>query len=202
MDKLTFDDIGELVELSQFPLKDRYLEVGNEKQEPYYRFLYHLTHRALSYKLCLEIGVGWGLGSAHMCSLFTVVIGIDNHRDKSILIDGLIAAWPEYIFLNCNSDDPKAIKYVDAFVGKYGPLGLVFQDSSHHYEDSCQEWDNYSQFLDENAIWICDDIMPNFYRPGQDPPGKGMVQYFEERPGEKKLYDNLHYGSAIGVILT
>lgn len=73
-------------------------------------------------------------------------------------------------------------------VEEHGKLGVVFQDSSHHYEASRKEWNLYSQLLDENAIWIADDITKDFWDKNIDPPGKGMVQYFEELPGEKRLY--------------
>lgn len=208
MNKLTFDDIDELVELSQFPLKDRYLEVANKNQEPYYRFLYHLVLRTLP-DVCLEIGVEWGLGSAHLCEASSpddfedsYVIGIDINT--SVLVDGLHAFYGNYHFIQLDSTSEKAEKWTALLVRKYGGLGIVFQDSSHHYEASCQEWDIYSHFLDRNAIWICDDVTPDFYDPdiGPWPLSKGMVQYFQERPGEKKLYDNLHHGSIVGVILT
>ena len=85
---------------------------------------------------------------------------------------------------------------------EYGKIGIVFQDSSHHYNISKLEWELYQPLLDENAIWICDDIISAFHDTRVDPPGKGMVEYFNELPGEKKLYPNtLHAGNAVGVIL-
>ncbi len=206
MDKLTFDDIDELVELSQFPLKDIRLEASNKEQEPYYRFLYHLIRQA-NPDVSLEIGVEWGLGSIHMCEAsstdgFSHVIGIDINA--SVLANGLRAFYGNYHFAQMDSTSERAKKYVSLLVRRCGALGVVFQDSSHHYRASCQEWDIYNHFLDRNAIWICDDVTPDFYDPdiGPWPLSKGMVQYFDERPGEKKLYNNLHHGSAVGVILT
>lgn len=56
--------------------------------------------------------------------------------------------------------------------------------------------------LGSPAIWICDDITPAFHDPLIDPPGKGMVQYFEALPGDKRLYENvLHFGNTQGIIL-
>ena len=91
------------------------------------------------------------------------------------------------------------LEEVAAIVEQDGKIGVVFQDSSHHYAPSCSEWMLYSRFLAENAIWVCDDITPAFQTP--DEP-KGMVDYFQERPGQKKLYpDVLHKGNTVGVIL-
>ncbi len=198
MNKLTFDAIDELVEVSQFPLDDRYIELGNEKGEPYYRFLYHVVGY-LNPKNCLEIGVGWGLGSAHMCrTSHGHVIGVDMYT--TALIGGLMGGYGNYHFIGNDSTDIGTQKMMAIMVKEYGQLGVIFQDSSHHYEASCKEWEIYSQFLDDNAIWICDDIMPAFQRPSLDEGS--MVDYFEQLPGEKKLYDNLHHGSVMGVILT
>lgn len=205
MSKLTFDDIDKLVAISQKSLENRYLEIGNEKGEPYYRFLYHLVH-AIKPKLSLEIGVGRGLGSAHMCVASSPVNAEHNHVigidiDTSVLTQCLHSYYNNYHFFSSNSTSLHAEKCISALVEKYGKIGIVFQDSSHHYEESCEEWDIYSQFLDQNAIWICDDITPDFHDPNIDPPGKGMVQYFDERAGEKRLYTNLHHGSIMGMIL-
>jgi hypothetical protein len=80
-------------------------------------------------------------------------------------------------------------------------IGLVLQDSSHHYSTSKVEFQRYSEMMD-GGIWICDDITPAFHDPLVDPPGKGMVQYFEELPGEKYLFpDVLHKGNTMGVVL-
>ncbi len=208
MNKLTFGDIDELVKLSQFPLKDIHLEASNKEQEPYYRFLYHLI-RLANPDISLEIGVEWGLGSIHMCEASSPddfedshVIGIDINT--SVLTNDLRSFYGSYHFVQMDSTSERAKKYVALLVRKHGGLGIIFQDSSHHYEASCQEWDVYNHFLDRNAIWICDNVTPDFYDPdiGPWPLSKGMVQYFDERPGEKKLYDNLHHGSVVGVILT
>ncbi len=110
----------------------------------------------------------------------------------------LTSPYGNYNFIKL--DSANAGSWVKAITDNYGKLGVVFQDSSHHYERSRVEWDIYSELLDKYGVWICDDISESFYRPGLDE--KSMVGYFKERPGNKKLYDNLHKGSVIGVILS
>ncbi len=144
----------------------------------------------------MEIGIQTGTASAYMCAAGSHVIGID------VLTD--IMAMPDsFHFIHGDSTDTSTYDEVVRLVVKYGRIGLVYQDSSHHYLASKKEWELYSQLLSPNAIWICDDITPAFYAEGVDPPGKGMIQYFDELPGDKRLYqDVLHFGNRQGIVLT
>ena len=201
VNKVTFEKIEYLIKLSEVaPMDGDYLEYLQEwfrTKELYYRFLYYLV-LWLKPKICLEIGIENGVASAYTCaaakSYGGQVIGIDIKKPPF----DLTSPYGNYNFIHL--DSANAGSWVEAIADNYGKIGVVFQDSSHHYEASCVEWDIYSQFLDENAVWVCDDITESFYRPGLDE--KSMVGYFEERPGEKRLYDDLHKGSRVGVILT
>jgi len=169
----------------------------------YYRFLYHLMriHRPM---VAVELGVEFGLASAHMCVAAAeyggTVVGIDIHTHG---IPNALSQSPSYNYWYFTVASVEAISTMRRVCKHTGhPIGLVFQDSSHHYEESKREFELYSQLLGENAIWVCDDITPAFHDPKVDPPGKGMVQYFEELPGEKYLFpDVLHKGNTIGVAL-
>lgn len=125
------------------------------------------------------------------------VIGIDHENKLSV--PSLPA---NFHFLQADATQLSTWFKVLELVEIYGKIGLVYQDSSHHYKASQREFELYSQLLDRGAIWICDDITPAFFDPLIDPPGLGMVQYFEELPGEKRLYqDVLHYGNCQGVVV-
>lgn len=148
--------------------------------------------------VALEIGVESGMASAFMVRASAEygghVVGID-------LNDPGLAA-PNYHFIPGDSTQPNTVLKVAEIVYHFGAIGLVFQDSSHHYQASRDEWRLYSALLDARAVWICDDITPAFHDPKIDPPGKGMVQYFDELPGEKRLYkDVLHFGNIQGIVL-
>ncbi len=194
------NQIQELVIKSQYPLKNTWLEdLQSQLGEPhnYYRFLYHLVS-TFQPEVCLEIGTWYGMASTHMCLPARIyggqVIGVDIYGNS------VGNTFDNYHFIE--GDSLKAGKSVKKLVKKYGKLGLVFQDSSHHYLSSCKEWDIYSPLMSKDGIWLCDDITEGFYNPEVDLLGKGMIQYFEERPGIKELFpDVLHHGSAIGVIL-
>lgn len=154
-------------------------------------------------KVSLELGIQWGTASAHLAeagqSFGGLVIGVDPIKHRRLT---WLKNYSNFTFIHGRSIDEDVVIAITKLVKNTGPIGLVYQDSSHHYLDSIREWELYSPLLDKNAIWICDDITPAFYDPKVDPPGKGMVQYFNELPGQKQLYINsLHFGNAQGVIL-
>jgi len=204
---MNFLQIDHLVNLSQNPLTDSWLEqlqTEYDQHENYYRFLYHLT-LARQPKIVLEIGTFQGVATAHLCAATSTyggqVIGLDlnqHHTTKELI--------PQYYdnlhFIEGDSTKAEVYGKVYELVEEYGRIGLVYQDSSHHYEASCQEWAMYTRLLDNEAIWVCDDITPAFWDPLIDPPGKGMVQYFDTLSGNKRLYkDVLHYGNVMGILL-
>lgn len=203
MNKITFTQVNKLVRLSSEPLDDETLEqfqadYFGEFRHYYYRFFYHLV-KATRPKIALEIGIDHGHTLAHMAAanIYTLTVGIDRRP-------GCAADMPIYPNVRIIYGDSLAgptIEQVSRLVDEVGKIGVVFQDSSHHFNASNEEFGVYSQFLDKGAIWCCDDITPAFYNPDVDPLGKGMIQYFDDLPGRKKIYDNLHYGSKIGVII-
>lgn len=176
----------------------------------YYRFLRRLVE-TIRPDVVLELGVEFGLASAMMASVrigdyFPQVIGIDLNWHN---IPGEIVYnnCPNYHYIIGDTTDKEnvfdlLVKFM-AEAGGMGKVGLVFQDSSHHYQASKIEWELYSSLMDKgNALWVCDDITPAFHDPAIDPPGKGMMQYFQELPGEKIVFPNtLHKGNTVGVVL-
>lgn len=149
--------------------------------------------------VALEIGAEAGLASMYMAMAAREygghVVTIDLHQPG-------YRANSHYTFIAGDSTNIRTWAAVKKLVEKHGKIGIVYQDSSHHYEASHQEFELYRQFLADSAIWICDDITSDFYDPLLDPPGKGMVQYFDELPGDKRLFPNvLHRGNTQGIVL-
>lgn len=202
---MAFTQINFLAEKSKKPLQDKWLEGLQNKygeHHNYYRFLYHLAV-TFQPKVSLEIGTWYGIGSAYMCAAAQTyggqVIGLDLNRHE-LARKTIPERFGNYHFLQ--RDSREAGETVRQLVNEYGPIGLVYQDSSHHYEASCLEWEIYSPMLVPGAVWFCDDITEDFHDPKVDPPGKGMLQYFAERSGQKKVFvDVLHKGNTMGVIL-
>lgn len=199
------DRLDPLVARAGSPLKDGWLEALQEKHlqgrcEPYYRFLYWLVKFAQP-EVALEIGVHTGLASAHMCAAAAEyggwVVGLDINA-KPVPEKLLEQRYGNYTFIH--KDSTRALPDVEQVTVARGALGVVFQDSSHHYHASRLEWDLYRPLMRNGGFWVCDDITPAFWNADVDPPGKGMVQYFSERSGDKRLYPDLHHGSVIGVI--
>lgn len=168
----------------------------------YYRFLYLLVH-AMKPTLCLELGVETGIASAHMARAAETyggqVIGID--KLFHVMPAGQIpVTCPNFTFVVSDTTDGRAILAVQEAVRAVGKIGVVFQDSSHHYDPSELEWRYYAPMLADDAVWVCDDITPAFFEPGVDQ--HSMEVYFDGRPGTKFKYpDVLHYGNTMGVIL-
>lgn len=145
----------------------------------------------------MEIGVESGMASRYMCEAAKEyggrVIGVDVRRIENMDI-------PNFTFLL--SDSTRMQQPLTNLVQAYGRIGLVFQDSSHHYTESHKEWQIVRPLMTNDGIWICDDITPAFYDPIRDPLNKGMVEYFNELPGDKRLYENvLHFGNCQGIII-
>lgn len=171
----------------------------------YYRFLHYLM---LAFKpaVALEIGTHTGIGTAHMMAAAATygghVIGVDLYGCKMTSIT-IPERYKNYHFIEGDSTKVEAqvVDIINTAPAGYASLGLVFQDSSHHYQESVKEWLLYSDLMGTGAIWVCDDISPAFHDKNIDPPGLGMVQYFEALPGEKRIYSNLHPGNGVGVIV-
>ncbi len=201
-----FDEIDKLVVLSAKPLGDKYLEglqERNSHSEKYYRFLYHLISNRRP-TLSIEIGLLHGLGSLHMAIAAKQygghVIGLDRTTD--FLWDVEIEKLNNFSHIVGVSTWDNTLQKVQDVINQYGKIGLVYQDSAHHYWESHEEFKLYQQFLADDCLWIVDDVTKDFHDEEFDPPDKGMVQYFIELPYPKKLYWNvLHKGSAQGVVL-
>lgn len=202
MKKITFNTIQKWIKASQKPL-NKTLETFQEEyfgkdHHQYYRVFYHMI-KELKPAVALEIGIDHGHTLAHMAAgnPGTLVVGIDKRENCA----QNMPTYPNVRLIYGDSLDIETEYAVRNIVHRHGGIGVIFQDSSHHYEASHREFDIYSKFLTSNGIWCCDDVMDIFHDPLIDPPGKSMATYFDELPGQKKLYPGVHYGSVIGVIL-
>jgi len=202
-------DFTRLVALAQEPIDSPWLDSLWEQVKAYtserinyYRFLYHLVKETRP-EVSIELGVEFGLASAHMALAAKeyggIVIGIDlNGHD--IPAKQIPAMYANYRFLTGDSTSP----YIHAgamWIIRERNVGLVFQDSSHHYAPSVAEWEIYTQFCKPGALWVCDDLLPCFFEAGVDE--KAMDAYFAERPAQAKYWfpDVLHHGNTIGVMV-
>lgn len=203
---MTFDDVDRLVEEAQKPLDDEWLETLNTKEPDaanYHRFLYLLV-RAIKPRVSLELGVHLGSTLAHLSAAAAEfgghVMGIDYCPCE--LVATLQRRYGNVMFRQGDTTHIETVKWAHRVVDTLGPIGVIYQDSTHHYWSSWMEWDHYLPCLDGSAVWVCDDITESFHSPKFDPPERGMVQYFEELPGQKKLYpDVLHKGNTQGIVL-
>ena len=192
---MNFETIDRLVKESKIPISGplsgfQAIHLG-DSYENYMTFLYLLV-REMKAKTCLEIGIYRGAATCHMLFGGAEVIGIDILKIR--------LNYKGFYFLNMDSGHPEALEEVKKIIGDK-KIDIVFQDGSHWYRSSRRDWELYSPLLAEGGVWICDDVTENFYDKKKDPIGKGMIEYFEELPGDKKLYDDLHQGTTQGIII-
>ena len=187
-------DIDTLVEQSKDSLPDAWLEAlqaqvhGTPHRHP--RFLYRLALE-LQPALSIEMGVEWGITSAHLCAAAAQyggqVVGVDiqTHLRPS---SQLAERYGNYTFLHM--DTRQAVSYVTELVEEYGPLGLVYQDSLHRHMTFKKEWIDYSPLLGDGAVWVS-----NLY------PGDALLRYWKWLPVKKKYAyrDSLYPSATVGV---
>lgn len=193
-------DLDALVEKSKDPLPDYGLEAlqaevhGNHRHR-HHRFLYWLaleTQPALS----LELGSQWGVTCAHLCTAAREfgghVVGVDVQafsEKRARLFERL----GNFTFIQSDSLD--AVPAVEKLAEKFGKLGLVYQDSLHHYAHFRAEWEAYSPLLQDDTVWAC-NLMPN---PNDPKYPHGMADYWRELPGDGRIYRDLYQGADVGV---
>lgn len=199
---MNMGDIDALEELvSQWP-QDQRLESLNQERERRLNFFYQLV-KLKKPELCLEIGCFRATVSAYMCA------AAEEYGGHVVAIDNVTEHIPRYVlpelfdnFHYILKDSCKAGPDVEDLVKQFGHIGIVWQDSSHLYKQSVIEWNIYSQLLDKEAIWVCDDL--NTHYP-EDVNTPRLWGYWAERPGkEKKIYREpspFRNGANIGVLL-
>lgn len=190
-------DIDDLVRRAGEPLNDVWLNelatIHGDSGHCHFRFLYRLALE-LEPPVALELGVQWGITSGHLCAAARQyggqVVGVDIQTHPRPA-EELNQRYGNYTFLHM--DTRQAVSYVDDLVDEYGPLELVYQDSSHD-EGFEREWADYAPLLGERAVWVC-NLMP---RGGNDAQ---LLDYWEGIPArEKHVYrDCLYVGAPVGV---
>lgn len=164
---------------------------------PYYGFLQKLIAlESCELGIFLEIGCEHGCTAAHYSITGTALtyVGIDINPVPFSSFDTVFIHGDS---IGKCSNGLETVDVVKRMVESLGGIQYVFQDSSHHYAASKREWELYSPLVRPGGLWIADDITEAFKIPGEE---KGMVEYWDELPGDKRLYDNLHIGSRIGIV--
>lgn len=165
--------------------KLQWLEELNEANVLYYRFLYRLAQH-LQPTVALELGVARAQASAYIAAGGAkVMIGIDRDPFEpyfSANVAAMEAHGLDYRFILGDTTAPEVRKQVIDIVRQYGPIELLFIDSTHVYWYAKKEWDTYRGMVAEGAVIVMDDIM--------DPPE--MYRAFGEVPGQHMNFPHLH----------
>jgi hypothetical protein len=197
---------GDLVErVKMLPADPRLAEFHQHtgsSHEAHHSFFYHLT-KELMPALSLEIGCAYGVTSAYMAAAAATyggqVVGVDRGPDGRLEL--LSRLYPNFHFVQGDS------RCVSPAVAQFGRIGVVWQDSSHLYSQSREEWNVYLPLLDNmegehKAVWVCDDLL--IYYP-EDVGTPGLWGYWIERPAiEKRVFwepSAFRVGATIGIMV-
>lgn len=196
---MTFDEIDGIIERSKLaPVSDALAArsiASNSRIDPYYAFLRQLALETPQAGVFLEIGCYQGVTAAYI----TESKGYHRHLYLGVDINLIPFSDHDAVFIQGSSCDSKTLEAVKAIAEIHGGIFAVFCDASHHYDASVKEWEMYSPLVRPGGLWIADDCTESFFRPGLD--AKSMAGFFADLPGEKRLYDDLHIGSRIGIVL-
>jgi len=205
MNNFTISDISRLADYSLLEagtgnawLDARYQEqvliIGHTN--PYYRLFFTLA-QTLKPEFVVELGSWQATAAAHFAlgNPDSTVITIDIHRDDKDAQRRSIEAAdyiPNLTYLNAWTFEAiDTVKLVSKLIDK--PINILYIDAWHEYEYVKREWDLYSPLLSSPALVICDDITTahNF---------GGMIQFWEELPGEKFLNYDVHRPIPMGFL--
>jgi len=144
---------------------------------PYYRFL-KLLAKELQSRLSVELGVCGGGGSLHMAMTSQIAVGVDHVFDPVYEenITHIIHNYPNFYFLQGDS-----VGLAGEIYQRWGPIDLLFIDTTHTYEQTMIEYNTYQSYLSGKAIVCLDDL----FRPG-------MIDAWNEMPETKVRLDFLH----------
>ena len=197
----TLTQIKTLIEQSllEAPTGNPWLDARYDEQvgiightNPYYR-LFYLIAQTLKPALVVELGSWQATAAAHFAlgNPEGFVSTIDIHKDDlaaQVRTQEAAATIENLAYINkWTWDAVEDIRALDM------PIDILFIDAWHDYKFARREWDLYLPLLSTPALVICDDITAayNF---------EGMIQFWDELPGEKFLDHRVHPGVPMGFL--
>lgn len=150
---------------------------------PYYRFL-KIAAMNLKPKLSTELGVSGGGGSFHLAIGHPagIVVGVDIANDHPENISYIMERCHNFRFWLGDS-----IGMAEKIYREYGPVDLLFVDTTHTFEQTQAELAAYRPYLSSQAVICLDDL----FRPE-------MLGFWESLPEPKLRLDTLHDGAELG----
>lgn len=144
---------------------------------PYYRFLRQLA-QAVQPTLGVELGVCGGGGSLHLAlgNPAGQVVGVDVSYDHPAQLEHIVSVCPNFTFWPGDS-----ILSAPAIFGAFGPVGILFVDTTHVIQQTINEFEAWNPYLADNAIVCFDDLLR-----------KEMAGFWEWLSGNKMRIDELH----------
>ena len=201
MNNFTISDIRRLADYSllESPTGNDWLDTIYQEQvgiightNPYYRLFFQFA-QILKPSFVVELGSWRAIAASHFAvgNPDSEVVTVDIHREdeiaKQLCIDAM-NRLPNLTYINAWSwDAVDTIKAIDK------TIDILFIDAWHDYQYVKREWDLYSPLLADNALVICDDITAGYNFAG-------MIDFWNELPGEKFLNNDVHPGVPMGFL--
>lgn len=155
---LTLTDLQSLATRSR--PSNAYLAGLINASAPYYHFLYHLTAVETEPGAVLVLGVDKGVCCAHLCQGLQdrgwpgPLIGIDaNDTPWARAVADHFPDIMRYVIGDTTGEAGRA-----AVASLTQPLGLLFFDSTHTYNQVWGEYEAYRPYLADQAILVFDDV--------------------------------------------
>jgi hypothetical protein len=202
VNNFTLSDIHKLTteSLLEIPTGNPWLDARYDEQvgiightNPYYRLFYRIAQQ-LKPEFVVELGSWRGDASAHFAlgNPECAVIAVDIHKDNDIAgmakLQEAVNLLPNMTWVQAWSwDAVETVKAVDK------PISILFIDAWHDYKYAKLEWDLYSPLLASPSLVICDDITAGYNF-------EGMLNFWNELPGEKFLDNFIHVGVPMGFV--
>ena len=163
----------------------QWLEALNPANVLYYRWLYRAA-LFMQPAVALELGICRAQGSAHIATNAGVMIGVDInpwHPEFDQNVANILQHGLDYRFLRGPSTAPEIRERITEIVEEHGPIGLLFIDTVHTYNQAIGEFRAYEDLLASDALVVMDDIL--------QPPDE-VYRAFQEIPGEHFEASELH----------
>jgi predicted O-methyltransferase YrrM len=150
----------------------------------YYRFLRKLAFE-MRPTLSVELGVCGGGASYHLATGHPTgkVVGIDVTIEYPTNVVFIQERCPNWTLLV--GDSVHQAFRVQEYAKEFGPIGILFIDTVHTYEQTMREYAAYRPMMAPGGVICFDDLFR-----------EGMPKVWNEMPEPKIRLDSLHIGGS------
>ena len=178
--KISLDEVRDIAESVRRLSREQLDEAGGKYPPSLYYAFFRALARIAKPKFSVVLGVCGGGDCYHLATGYPKgkVLGIDIAYDHPESVGYLESMCKNFEFWLGNS-----LEEARSAFDKYGPVDLLFVDTTHDYDQTTQEWNTWKPYLAPGAVVCFDDL----FRPG-------VGEAWEKFPEPKERLDWLHPG--------